>query len=161
MGLLTVGHPLSWEESKKHHAYVKEHGIEQFIYLYRRNAEKSGAILRWGDEVEYFVCHLDEGSKVAKLPLRAPEILDKLAKFRESLALSNECAKCAKGIIWHPEYANWYTLSSLWIDQLRIISSFLSRKGIILLGLCAGCWKQLLDNHMAKIPRTCWTSKRT
>ena len=107
MGLLTVGHPLSWEESKKHHQYVKEHGIEQFINLYRRNAEKTGAILRWGDEVEYFVCNLDAESKQAKLPLRAPEILEKLDKFRESLALSNECTKCAKGIIWHPEYANW------------------------------------------------------
>ena len=108
MGLLEVGHPLSWDDSKPHHKYVKDHGIEQFINLYNRHSEKTGAILRWGDEVEYFVCHLDDDAKLAKLPLRAPEILENLAEFRASLPQTNECTKCAKGIIWHPEYANWY-----------------------------------------------------
>ncbi len=108
MGLLSVGHPLAWEESKKYHAHIKEHGTEQFISLYQKYCEKSGAILRWGDEVEYFVCTLDHEAKTAKLPLRAPEILDKLYEFRQSLPQTNECMKCAKGIIWHPEYANWY-----------------------------------------------------
>ena len=107
MGFLGVGHPLDWAESQSSIEYVKKHGIEQFINLYRRCAGKTGAVLRWGDEVEYFICSLDDKAQVARLPLRAPEILQELASFKELLLTSNECTKCAKAIIWHPEYANW------------------------------------------------------
>lgn len=51
MGLLTEGSPLSWEETKKLSKHVREHGIEQFINLYRRLKDRTGDILKWGDEV--------------------------------------------------------------------------------------------------------------
>lgn len=51
MGLLSEGSPLSWEETKKLSKHVREHGIEQFINLYRRLKDRTGDILKWGDEV--------------------------------------------------------------------------------------------------------------
>lgn len=53
MGLLTEGSPLSWEETKKLSKHVREHGIIQFINLYRRLKDRHGDILKWGDEVIY------------------------------------------------------------------------------------------------------------
>lgn len=51
MGLLSEGSPLSWEETKKLSEHVRKHGIEQFINLYRRLKDRTGDILKWGDEV--------------------------------------------------------------------------------------------------------------
>ena len=51
MGLLSVGTPLSWEETKKYADHVKEHGIIQFINLYGRLKDRHRDILKWGDEV--------------------------------------------------------------------------------------------------------------
>ena len=72
MGLLILGAPLTWEESKKYIEHVKQHGVEQFINLYNRYEGKTGSILRWGDEIEYFVCSFDHEKKQTKLPLRSP-----------------------------------------------------------------------------------------
>lgn len=51
MGLLTDGHPLSWEETKKLNQHVRKHGIQQFINLYQRLKDRQGDELKWGDEV--------------------------------------------------------------------------------------------------------------
>lgn len=51
MGLLTEGSPLSWEETKKLAKHVREHGIKQFINLYKRLKDRQGDVLKWGDEV--------------------------------------------------------------------------------------------------------------
>lgn len=53
MGLLSEGSPLSWDETKKLSKHVREHGIEQFINLYRRLKDRTGDILKWGDEVSH------------------------------------------------------------------------------------------------------------
>mmetsp|Transcript_34783 Transcript_34783/g.68217 ORF Transcript_34783/g.68217 Transcript_34783/m.68217 type:complete len:664 (+) Transcript_34783:60-2051(+) len=104
MGLLDVaGAPLEWSEAKKHADHVRTHGIEQFISIYNNYKDKANSVLRWGDEVEYFVIKLDADKRETRLPLRSPEILKALADFRERLPRCN----CAKEIIWHPEYANW------------------------------------------------------
>ena len=72
MGLLILGAPLAWEDSKKYIDHVKQHGVEQFINLYNRYEGKTGSILRWGDEREYFVCSFDHEKKQTRLPLRSP-----------------------------------------------------------------------------------------
>lgn len=41
MGLLSKGTPLEWDSSKQHHAYVKHHGILQFLAIF--HAQKSRA----------------------------------------------------------------------------------------------------------------------
>lgn len=54
MGLLTEGSPLSWEETKALAEHVRRHGVEQFINLYSKLRDRTGDVLKWGDEVCYF-----------------------------------------------------------------------------------------------------------
>lgn len=51
MGLLSEGSPLSWEETKALAEHVRQHGIEQFINLYSKLRDRTGDVLKWGDEV--------------------------------------------------------------------------------------------------------------
>lgn len=51
MGLLSEGSPLSWDETKSLAEHVRQHGIEQFINLYLKLQERTGDVLKWGDEV--------------------------------------------------------------------------------------------------------------
>lgn len=53
MGLLTEGSPLSWEETKALAEHVRQHGVEQFIHLYGKLRERTGDVLKWGDEVHH------------------------------------------------------------------------------------------------------------
>lgn len=104
MGLLEIaGAPLEWSEAKKHADHVRKHGIEQFISIYNKNKDTCCSVLRWGDEVEYFIAEMGGETRQVRLPLRAPEILQSLAEFKKKLPSCN----CAKEIVWHPEYANW------------------------------------------------------
>jgi glutamate--cysteine ligase catalytic subunit len=52
MGLLKLGKPLEWNESKKHSAYVRRHGLIQFLSVWNRIKDIHDDKLRWGDEVE-------------------------------------------------------------------------------------------------------------
>lgn len=54
MGVLIDGALLEWEETKKLSNHVRQHGIEQFINLYRRWKYRDGDVFKWGDEV----CHI-------------------------------------------------------------------------------------------------------
>ena len=51
MGLLTVGRPLSWEESKKYADKVRHDGVAQFIAAYKRLRDRKDDELKFGDEV--------------------------------------------------------------------------------------------------------------
>lgn len=51
MGLLFMGNALTWEQAKEHIAYVKEHGVSQFLKLWDRFKDREGDTLLWGDEV--------------------------------------------------------------------------------------------------------------
>jgi glutamate--cysteine ligase catalytic subunit len=50
MGLLSVGQPLSWKETKKHAYLVKKTGVQQFLAIYQRLKERKHDALKWGDE---------------------------------------------------------------------------------------------------------------
>jgi hypothetical protein len=52
MGLLSLGTPLKWEESRAHAAHVRRHGIAQLLAVVRRLAGRMHDALLWGDEVE-------------------------------------------------------------------------------------------------------------
>ncbi|KAH8421379.1 hypothetical protein KR009_003667 [Drosophila setifemur] len=97
MGLLSEGSPLSWEETKKLADHVREHGINQFINLYHRLKDRQGDILKWGDEVEYIIVKFDEEQKVARVALRAQDLL---AELNEK---ENADPKGVKSL-WRPEY---------------------------------------------------------
>lgn len=51
MGLLTEGSPLTWTETKALSKHVQDHGIEQFIRHFVRLRDRTGDVLKWGDEV--------------------------------------------------------------------------------------------------------------
>lgn len=97
MGLLTEGSPLSWEETKKLSEHVRKHGIIQFINLYKRLRDRQGDVLKWGDEVEYIIVKFDDENKIARVSLRAQEILTELNKkeFENPSGVKS---------LWRPEY---------------------------------------------------------
>lgn len=97
MGLLSEGSPLSWEETKKLSNHVREHGISQFINLYKKLRDRQGDVLKWGDEVEYVIVKFDDTNKTAKLSLRAEEILKTLneKEYNDPLNVKS---------LWRPEY---------------------------------------------------------
>ncbi|XP_060665158.1 glutamate--cysteine ligase [Drosophila nasuta] len=97
MGLLSEGNPLSWEETKKLADHVREHGINQFVNLYHRLKDRQGDILKWGDEVEYIIVKFDDEKKVARVALKAQDLLHKLNEKEHA---------DPKGVksLWRPEY---------------------------------------------------------
>ncbi|GJQ14556.1 hypothetical protein GpartN1_g6347.t1 [Galdieria partita] len=102
MGLLSTGHPLSWKASQPYIREVKRKGIRQFIHVYRATRNREDDCLRWGDEVEYTVLHVDKSRHKISLSLRAPEILEELQK-QEHLQPEGSSVE----VLWRPEYANW------------------------------------------------------
>ena len=52
MGLLSLGTPLPWEETKNYADYVRDHGITQFLAIYHKLENKQKDCLLWGDEVK-------------------------------------------------------------------------------------------------------------
>lgn len=74
MGLLKVGVPKTWGESKKDLGYVRKAGVRQFISTYNRVKDLKGDELLWGDEIEYGIFKLDHENKKARLSLRAKHV---------------------------------------------------------------------------------------
>ncbi|WVN90808.1 uncharacterized protein L203_106051 [Cryptococcus depauperatus CBS 7841] len=108
MGLLALGTPLSWQETKPLAEYIREHGITQFLNIWNQWKDKAGKGLLWGDEIEYMVVSFDDEHKTVKLSLRQTEILRKL----ESVTLDPELEKykpseCSAIPTFHPEYGRY------------------------------------------------------
>uniref|UniRef100_A0A1A9ULK3 Glutamate--cysteine ligase n=1 Tax=Glossina austeni TaxID=7395 RepID=A0A1A9ULK3_GLOAU len=97
MGLLSEGSPLSWEETKALAEHVREHGVQQFINLYHRLKDRQGDVLKWGDEVEYIIVKFDDQQKVARVSLKARELL---AELNEKEHADPTGVKS----LWRPEY---------------------------------------------------------
>lgn len=55
MGFLTEGDTLPWDEAQKWSDYIREHGITQFLHIYRQNKARANETLFWGDEVRVFL----------------------------------------------------------------------------------------------------------
>ncbi|CAH1117918.1 unnamed protein product [Phaedon cochleariae] len=100
MGLLTEGTPLTWEEIKKWTQHVREHGIIQFINMYKKLRDREGDILKWGDEVEYIIVKFLHDKNQAKVSLRGHELLAILNE--KELADPNGVKS-----LWRPEFASY------------------------------------------------------
>ncbi|CAF1137038.1 unnamed protein product [Adineta steineri] len=100
MGLLTEGHPLSWEETKKYAQFIREHGIEQFIHTYNKLKDRRNDCLKWGDEVEYIMVRFDHENKKVQLVLKAHDILPTLMEPEHTNP--DDCSS-----LWRPEYADY------------------------------------------------------
>jgi glutamate--cysteine ligase catalytic subunit len=102
MGFLTEGETLSWKEAKKLADYIRQHGIQQFLVIYNATKARMGDCLKFGDEIEYMLLHMDEKTKTVRLSLRGAEILEELVKEEhehQSGPLPNT--------LWRPEYARY------------------------------------------------------
>lgn len=73
-GLLKVGKPKTWSNSKKDLMYIRRAGVKQFISTYKRVEDLKGDELLFGDEIEYGVFKLDSEQKTVRLSLRAKEV---------------------------------------------------------------------------------------
>lgn len=51
MGLLSSDTSLTWEEIQECADYIREHGITQFLNLWREQKDRESDPLLWGDEV--------------------------------------------------------------------------------------------------------------
>ncbi|CAH1643387.1 unnamed protein product [Spodoptera littoralis] len=100
MGLLSEGSPLSWEETKALAEHVRQHGIEQFINLYVKLQERTGDVLKWGDEVEYIIVKFDDENQRATVSLIAHNLLPKL---QEKELADPQNVKS----LWRPEYGSY------------------------------------------------------
>ena len=103
MGLLSEGEPLSWEDTHKYADHVRRHGVEQFVHLYNRLNARRGDVLKWGDEIEYFVIRIDDATKTAQVSMRAEELLQRLQEPERKAAVSGEPLKS----LWRPEYSSY------------------------------------------------------
>ncbi|CAF3551830.1 unnamed protein product [Rotaria sp. Silwood1] len=100
MGLLTEGCPLTWEETKKYAQYVREHGVEQFINIYKQLKDRRNDCLKWGDEVEFIMVRFDHEKKKVHLVLKAHKLLPILTKPEDENP--DNCTT-----LWRPEYADY------------------------------------------------------
>jgi len=101
MGLLKVGTPKSWEDSKKDLRYIRKAGVRQFISTYNRVKDLQGDELLWGDEIEYGIFHLDPENKKTRIALRGKEVMDELNR-KETLNGNK-----GEGCHFVPEYGAW------------------------------------------------------
>uniref|UniRef100_A0A0K0EM21 Glutamate--cysteine ligase n=1 Tax=Strongyloides stercoralis TaxID=6248 RepID=A0A0K0EM21_STRER len=103
MGLLTLGHPLSWDETVPYLDYIKTHGISQFINLYNRLKNRQGDQLKWGDEIEYTIIQFDHQNKRVQVSLKAHELLKRLNAQEEV----NSVVGTENKFLWRPEFAGY------------------------------------------------------
>ena len=109
MGLLTAGKPLTWEESLKYLQYVKDHGIKQFINIWREYKDIDDYPAKWGDEIEYILLHIPENDpNGVQLSLRSKEIQDDTTEHMSNLkTISNKTVTIDEQCIVHPEYGSF------------------------------------------------------
>mmetsp|Transcript_5994 Transcript_5994/g.25078 ORF Transcript_5994/g.25078 Transcript_5994/m.25078 type:complete len:890 (+) Transcript_5994:157-2826(+) len=109
MGVLTVGRPLTWEESLEKLKYVREHGVKQFIAHYKKHQAVAKEVFFYGDEIEYGLFRLDREARKPYLSLRGAEVRELLddREVEERFGAA-EAGKCT----WHPEYGAWMVEST-------------------------------------------------
>ena len=105
MGLLKVGAPIPWEESKRHLHYVREHGVLQFLNTWFRVKDISEDTLKYGEEIEVGIFIIDYEEGTIKLSVRAPEVRAQLLKMEDDNAVLDGCS-------WQPEYGAWMVEST-------------------------------------------------
>ena len=104
MGFLEKGKPIPWKESLDLIAYVREHGVTQFLNVFNKVKAVENEELLWGDELEYGVLSLDSDAGTVKISLRGAEILQEL--ISKETKLSHPDARYER-CHWVPEYGSW------------------------------------------------------
>ncbi|CAF0923570.1 unnamed protein product [Brachionus calyciflorus] len=99
MGLLSIGTPLDWENTKKYADQIRKRGVRQFINIHRKIKDRKNDCLKWGDEVEFILVKFDHKNKRCELLLKANQLLPILQ------GPENRDEKCLT--LWRPEYADY------------------------------------------------------
>lgn len=105
-GMLGMEEAFDFEDAMPWLQYVRMHGVQQFISMYNqlKDMEMESDELKWGDEIEYHIVHLDAEKKQVRVSLRAPEVLAELIEKENSLGRHDGYGEaCA----WVPEYGQW------------------------------------------------------
>lgn len=90
--------PLAWEEAAPLQEVVRAKAARQFLSLWRAHRSREDSELRWGEEIEYFLVHLD--GTTAKVALCADEVLRRLGS---ETGKGDDPATSAG---WRTEYGN-------------------------------------------------------
>lgn len=102
MGLLSLGTPLHWNESKKLADHVRENGITQLLNSYRISQPRDNDTFYWGDEIEYMMVSFNEREKSLKLSIDHDFVLDNLSEEGKSFQKSLD-----NDVLFHPEYGRF------------------------------------------------------
>lgn len=102
MGLLSLGTPLEWSESRAHNEHVRQSGIEQLLNIFRQHGTRTNDAFLWGDEVEYMLVDVDATAHTARLAIEKDYILEDLNDDEKALP---ECI--ANNVSYHPEYGRF------------------------------------------------------
>lgn len=89
MGFLSKGKPLHWSDAQKYLAYVKQHGVTQFLQLYQAAKDRNTETFLWGDEIESILVVLDPKTNTVRLSLRGAEVLETIGKVIEQITKSD------------------------------------------------------------------------
>ncbi|KAJ1902329.1 glutamate--cysteine ligase [Kickxella alabastrina] len=109
MGLLSLGTPLPWDQAKLLAREVRQHGIEQFLHIWRNMKDRQKDNLLWGDEIEYILISLDHKNRRARLSQRGHELLS-LLQVEENERLTNPGRPGEKPeleALWRPEFGRY------------------------------------------------------
>lgn len=104
MGLLSLGTPLDWHQSKQHNEHVRENGIIQLINIFSQHLARDNDRFLWGDEVEYMLVDVDSQHKTARLNIEQDAILD---DFNDPDKPGPYGKALDNNIVFHPEYGRF------------------------------------------------------
>ncbi|KAH3670537.1 hypothetical protein OGAPHI_001052 [Ogataea philodendri] len=102
MGLLSLGTPLHWTESRNYAEHVRENGVEQLINCFAAAKARENDPFLWGDEVEYMLVSLDKSHKTARLAIDKDYILRDLGEDGSFYELATK-----NNVLFHPEYGRF------------------------------------------------------
>jgi glutamate--cysteine ligase catalytic subunit len=102
-----TSHPktLTWQESLPYLTYVREHGIQQFLSIFKNVKDIKGDNFFWGEEVEFMVLKKNRKAKTVQLSLRADEIETYLNAKEQDFITSG--GRSEDACHWVPEYGSW------------------------------------------------------
>lgn len=102
MGLLSLGTPLPWEESREYNEHVRENGVAQLLEMITASFHRSEDKYLWGDEVEYTIVKFEDSEKSAKIAVDKDYILEDLNEggVHFPTVLKND-------VNFHPEYGRF------------------------------------------------------
>ena len=107
--LRPFGEAYEWADSLEDGvlAWVRDHGIDQFLSMWSKIKDLESKELKWGDEIEFGIYTVDEVNGMVKCKLRGKEILDTLKEMEKEYASCKHDGQDQDACSWVPEYGAW------------------------------------------------------